>query len=68
MKRRAALTYRRLPPRSAYDGGGTPSWVQGAEPPGLKGTICGQRSVGRSQQWRRYHLTEGCAFREECLN
>jgi hypothetical protein len=27
--------YSRLPPRSAYAGGGTPSGVQGAEPPGL---------------------------------
>src|SRR5580698_8331701 len=27
--------YRRLPPRSVNAGGGTPSGVQGAEPPGL---------------------------------
>src|SRR5580698_10014916 len=28
--------YRGLPPRSASDSGGTPSWVQGAEPPGRR--------------------------------
>ncbi len=27
--------YRRLPPRSENHSGGTPSWVQGAEPLGL---------------------------------
>src|SRR5271168_258780 len=31
--RPARSVYSRLPPRSAYAGGGTPSGVQGAEPP-----------------------------------
>ncbi len=32
----SARLYKRLPPRSAYDSGGTPSGVQGAEPPGRR--------------------------------